>query len=131
MQEYAELERKISPFLDGQVLLDREGEMQIEPLRKKFVATTREWEQTAKDADMLEEELKEEKVRLASIRDNMANAGWVADGGPIGSRWSIVAGGVPYLGSPDRGYAQVTREDGRPVGKSAAPLVWQTFSLRD
>jgi hypothetical protein len=46
------------------VLLDREEEMQIEPLRRKFVATTREWEQTTKDADMLEEELKEEKVRF-------------------------------------------------------------------
>lgn len=61
-QEYAELERKLAPFLDGQVTLDLEGEMQIEPLRAKFVATTREWEQTTKDADMLEEELKEEKV---------------------------------------------------------------------
>lgn len=39
-----------------------EGEIQIEPLRRKFAATTREWEQTTKDADMLEEELKEEKV---------------------------------------------------------------------
>ena len=36
--------------------------MQVEPLRRKFAATTREWEQTTKDADMLEEELREEKV---------------------------------------------------------------------
>lgn len=46
-------------------MLDQDGASQIEPLRAKFVATTREWEQTTRDADMLEEELKEEKVGWA------------------------------------------------------------------
>ncbi len=59
------MERKIVPFLEGQVVLDLEGERQVEPLRRKFVATTREWEQTTKDADMLEDELKEEKASIA------------------------------------------------------------------
>lgn len=63
-KEFSAVESQVLPILDMSTTWGEESRMQADELRRKWQDTSLEWEATQRDADVLGDELKEDKVSL-------------------------------------------------------------------
>lgn len=66
-KEFSAVESQVLPILDMSTTWGEESRLQADELRSKWQDTSSEWEATQRDADVLGDELKEDKVRLGTF----------------------------------------------------------------